>query len=121
MVPLDNSDIAYLSALFPVTVPTREGESNGNANNVKKSNRIKENGSTNGSKQIDGRKDENDYDTTLSELKGAISSNGVNADKLAIRFQGGKASESDGLANGLPKVDNVESVQSDRQIGRAHV
>ena len=45
----------------------------------KKSNRVKKKGSTNGSKQIDERKDENDYDTKLSELKGAISSNGVNA------------------------------------------
>ncbi|XWS57939.1 hypothetical protein CRYUN_Cryun09bG0216000 [Craigia yunnanensis] len=117
LVPLDNSDIADLSAAFPVTVPACEGESNGNANNVKKSNRVKENGTTNGSKQIDERKDENDYDTKLSELKGAISSNGVNADKLAIWFQGGKASEGDGLASGLPKVDHVESVQSDRRTG----
>ncbi|XP_022718713.1 chromo domain-containing protein LHP1 isoform X2 [Durio zibethinus] len=117
LVPLDNSDVATLSASSPLTVPVREGESNGNAKNVKKSNRVKENGSTNGSKQIEERKDENDYDTKLSELKGAISSNGVNADKLAIRFQGGTASEGDGLANGLPKVDHVKSVQSDRRIG----
>ncbi|XVE90315.1 hypothetical protein DITRI_Ditri20bG0067600 [Diplodiscus trichospermus] len=117
LVPLGNSDIAGFSAASPVTVPAREGESNANTKNVRKSNRVKENGSTNGSKKIDERKDQNDYDTKLSELKGGISSNGVNADKCAIRFQGGKASEGDGLANGLPNVDNVESVQSNRRIG----
>ncbi|XP_022742435.1 chromo domain-containing protein LHP1-like isoform X2 [Durio zibethinus] len=117
MVPFDISDIADLSAASPVTVPAHEGVSNGNVNNLKKPKRVKENGSTNGSKQIDERKDENDYDTKLSELKGAISSNGINADKLAMRFQGGKISEGDGLANGLPKVDQVESVQSDRRTG----
>ncbi|EOY10374.1 Chromodomain protein, putative isoform 3 [Theobroma cacao] len=117
LVPLDNSGIADLAASSPVTVSAREGETNGSANNVKVANRVKENGSANGSKQIDERKDENDYDTKLSELKGAISSNGVNADKLAMRFQEGKASESDGLANGLQKVDRGESVHSDRRTG----
>ncbi|XWS42788.1 hypothetical protein CRYUN_Cryun16bG0044500 [Craigia yunnanensis] len=116
LVPPDNSGIADLSASSTVTVSAREGESNGNANNVKKANRLKENGSANGSKQIDETKDENDYDTKLSELKGAVSSNG-NVDKLAIRFQDGKASEGDSLANGLQKVDRKESVQSDRRTG----
>ncbi|XVE62408.1 hypothetical protein DITRI_Ditri06bG0115800 [Diplodiscus trichospermus] len=113
LVPLDNSGIADLSASSILTMSAREGESNGNANSVRKANRVKENGS----KQIDEMKDENDYDTKLSELKGALSSNGVHTDKLAIRFQEGKASESDVLANGLPKVNCGESVQSDRRIG----
>ncbi|XVF56719.1 hypothetical protein PTKIN_Ptkin06aG0142700 [Pterospermum kingtungense] len=117
LVPIDDSGTAKLSASSRVMLSAREGESNGNANNVKKSDRVKENGSANSSKQIDETKDENDYDTKLSELKGASSSNGVNADKLAIRFQEGKASEGDGLANGLPKVDRRETVQSDRRIG----
>ncbi|XVF30641.1 hypothetical protein REPUB_Repub16aG0075900 [Reevesia pubescens] len=117
LVPLENSGIADLSASSSVSVSAREGESNANASNVKKTNRVKYNGSANGSKQIDESKHENDYDTKLSELKGAISSNGVNADKLAIRFQDGKAPEGGGLANGLPKVDCGESVQSDRRTG----
>ncbi|XVF06739.1 hypothetical protein REPUB_Repub06bG0076500 [Reevesia pubescens] len=117
LVPLDNSGIADLSASSTGTVSAREGESNGIANNVKRAKRIKENGSANGPKQIDETKDENDYDTELSELKGAISSNEVNADKLAIQFHEGKASEGDGLANGLPMVDREKSVQSDRRTG----
>ncbi|XP_021282791.1 chromo domain-containing protein LHP1 [Herrania umbratica] len=117
LVPLDNSGIADLTASSPVTVSAREGETNGSANNVKVANRVKENGSANISKQIVEWKDENDYDTKLSELKGAISSNGVNADKLAMRFQEGKASESDGLGNGLQKVDRGESVHCDRRTG----
>ncbi|KAK5787086.1 hypothetical protein PVK06_041737 [Gossypium arboreum] len=52
--------------------------------------------SAKGSKNIDETKHENDYDTNLSELKGALSSEGGNTDKLAIRFQEGRASEGDG-------------------------
>lgn len=100
LVPLDNSDISDVSAACPVTVPARQGHSNGNANNVRKSNRVKENGSANGLKKIYGRKDENDYETKLSELKGTIS----NADKFAKQFQGGKAG-------------HVESIQSDHRVG----
>ena len=117
LVPFDNSGVADLSASSTVTVSALKGQSNGNSNNVKRPNRVKENGSANGSKQIDETKDENDYDTKLSELKGALSSNGIDADKLAIRFQEDKASEGDGLANGQPMVDRRESVQSDRRTG----
>ncbi|KAG8479665.1 hypothetical protein CXB51_029454 [Gossypium anomalum] len=42
------------------------------------------------------RQHENDYDTKLSELKGALSSEVGNTEKLAIRFQEGRASEGDG-------------------------
>ncbi|MBA0771242.1 hypothetical protein Gotri_019732 [Gossypium trilobum] len=72
--------------------------------------RVKDNNSTNGSKKIDETKHENDYDTKLSELKGALSSERGNTDKLAIRFQEGSAAEGDGPVNGLPKVDRGESV-----------
>ncbi|XVF42724.1 hypothetical protein PTKIN_Ptkin01aG0386900 [Pterospermum kingtungense] len=118
LVPLDNADIADLPATCPVTVLACQGHSNGNANNVRKSNRVMENGSRNGSKRIYRRKDENDHDDAkISELEGTISSNGLNDDKLAKRFQGGKPSQGNGLANGLAKVDHMESVQSDRRGG----
>ncbi|KAK8593945.1 hypothetical protein V6N13_042501 [Hibiscus sabdariffa] len=114
-VPRENSDSAGLPASSPTAVPAREGENNRNANNVKKRNIVKENGSTSGSKKIHRRKDENDYNTKLSDLK--VSSNGVNADKRAIRVQEGNASGNDGLTDGLPNVDGVESVKSDRRTG----
>ncbi|KAK8514540.1 hypothetical protein V6N12_057441 [Hibiscus sabdariffa] len=98
-----------------VIVSAREGERNGNGNNVKRSKRVKGNSSANGSKKIDETKDENDYDTKLSELKGVLSSKVANADKLAVRFQEGKASEGDGAVNGLPRVG--EPVLSDRHTG----
>ncbi|KAE8668841.1 Chromodomain protein, putative isoform 2 [Hibiscus syriacus] len=115
LVPIDDSGIPDLSASSTVTVSLREGECNGNGNTVKRSKRVKENSSANGSKIIDGKKDENDYDTKLSELKGALSSKGTNADKFAVRFQEGKASEGDGPVNELPRVG--ESVPSDRRTG----
>ncbi|GMI78987.1 LIKE HETEROCHROMATIN PROTEIN 1, TERMINAL FLOWER 2 [Hibiscus trionum] len=114
-VPLDNSDVAGLPASSPTAVPARERENNRNANHVKKRNIVKENGSTSGSKKIHRRKDENDYNTKLSDLK--VSSNGVNADKRAIQVQEGNASGNDGLTDGLPNVDGVESVKSDRRTG----
>ncbi|XP_039066465.1 chromo domain-containing protein LHP1-like, partial [Hibiscus syriacus] len=113
LVPIDDSGIADLSASSTVTVSVREGERNGNGNNVKRSKRVKENSSAMGSKKVDGKKD--DYDTKLSDLKGAASSKGANADKLAVRFQEVKASEGDGPVNGLPRVG--ESVPSDRRTG----
>ncbi|MBA0619378.1 hypothetical protein Godav_028561, partial [Gossypium davidsonii] len=117
LVPFDNSGIADLSASSTVIVLAREGERNGNSSNFRRARRVKDNSSANGSKKIDETKDENDYDTKLSELKGALSSKGGNTDKLAIRFQEGKASEGDGPVNGLQKVDLGESVQSDRRTG----
>ncbi|MFQ6635623.1 hypothetical protein Gotur_010101 [Gossypium turneri] len=41
-----------------------------------------------------------------------------NTDKLAIRFQEGRAAEGGGLVNGLPKVDREESVQSRTEAKR---
>lgn len=117
LVPLDNSSIAKHSASSTVALSARKRDSNGNVNNVKRTDRVKENGSANSSKKMDETKDENDYNTKLSELKGAISSNGVNTDNLALQFQQGRASEGDGLANGLPNVACREPVQSDRRIG----
>ncbi|KAL4380082.1 hypothetical protein GQ457_02G039460 [Hibiscus cannabinus] len=115
LVPIDDSGIVDLSASSAVTVSAREGERNGNGNNVKRSKRVKGSSSANGSKKIDETKDENDYDTKLSELKGVLSSKVANADKFAVRFQEGKASEGDGPVNGLPRVG--EPVLSDRHTG----
>ncbi|KAK8628159.1 hypothetical protein V6N13_063871 [Hibiscus sabdariffa] len=112
---MTSSYAAGLPASSPTAVPAREGENNRNANNFKKRNIVKENGSTSGSKKIHQRKDENDYNTKLSDLK--VSSNGVNADKRAIRGQEVNTSGNDGLTDGLPNVDGVESVKSDRRTG----
>ncbi|PPR85139.1 hypothetical protein GOBAR_AA35552 [Gossypium barbadense] len=49
---------------------------------------------------------------TAKRVKDNNSANGGNTDKLAIRFQEGRAAEGDGPVNGLPKVDRGESVQS---------
>ncbi|KAE8673788.1 Chromodomain protein, putative isoform 2 [Hibiscus syriacus] len=114
-VPLEISDAAGFLASGPTAVLAHKGENNRNANNVKKRNILKENGSTSGSKQIHERKDENDYNTKLSDLK--VSSNGVNADKLAIRVQERNTSGNDGLTDGLRNVDGVETVKSDRRTG----
>ncbi|GLT49203.1 hypothetical protein SLA2020_227800 [Shorea laevis] len=117
LVPFDNSSFGHLPASNQVSVAGHVGKNNGNFNIVGMANRANDNGSSNGLKKTDERREGNEYDTKLSELKGAVSSNGVNADKLSLKFQEGKASEGDGLANGLPKVDHQETVQSNRQTG----
>ncbi|GLT87554.1 hypothetical protein SLE2022_056330 [Rubroshorea leprosula] len=117
LVPFDNSSFSHLPASNQVSVAGHVGKNNGNFNIVGLANRANENGSSNGLKKTDERREGNEYDTKLSELKGEVSSNGVNADKLSLKFQEGKASEGDGLANGLPKVSHQETVQSNRQTG----
>lgn len=109
-----------LSNLFPSDTPaqtqfmgsTSEGGNNGNQLIL-----VDENGTTNVPKQTDERKEENEYDPKLSELRGTLSNNEVNVDKLAIHFHEGNASVGDGPANGLPKVNHVEAVQRNRCTG----
>ncbi|KAJ6296814.1 hypothetical protein OIU78_022522 [Salix suchowensis] len=92
------------------------GESNGEANNVKTFKQIDENGSMNGSNHIFARKDDNEYDPKLSELRGTIPNIDVNMNNLAIHFQEEKTLEGNGLENGLPKVD-YDSLQNSQRTG----
>ncbi|GAV89285.1 Chromo domain-containing protein [Cephalotus follicularis] len=96
---------------------SHEGENNGDVTNDKSSKRAINNGSTNGSKQVEERKDENEYDPKLSELKSTLLTNEVNADNLTVHFHDGKASEGNGPAHGLAKVDCVDPVLSNRRTG----
>lgn len=69
----------------------------------------------NGLKQIDGRLEETEYDPKLSELKGAVSSNDVHADRLTIHFQEMKAPDDNDATHS--KAGNVVPTQSDRRTG----
>lgn len=115
--PLINTSLIDLPASTHSIGLGHEGENNGNVNNVRTAKHIKENRLANGSKQIDGRNEELEYDPKLSELKGMISTNEVNADKLAFHFQEARVSDGNGLTHGLSKVDQVEQVPSDRRTG----
>lgn len=113
---LDNLSLAHLPAIPQFKSSACEEEHNRDANNIdvpKKAN--VENGCEDVSQQIGGRKDENEYDPKLSELKVTTSNN--NVDKLAIQFQEAKALEGTGPIEVLSKVDCVEPVQSNRSIG----
>ncbi|KAK0600183.1 hypothetical protein LWI29_012564 [Acer saccharum] len=113
--PLMSTSFLDFSTPTQLAVSVHESESNGDVNNIKTANQTNENRIANGSKQIDGRVEESEYDPKLSELKGTISTNEVHADKLAIHLQEDNVSEGNGPAH--PKVDCVELVQSDRRIG----
>lgn len=89
---------------------------NGDDNNEKTSKQTDENGSMNGSKQ-NARKEDNEYDPKLSELRGTVPNNDVNMDKFAIHFQEGNAPEGNGHANGHIKIDYMEPVQDSRRTG----
>lgn len=113
---LDNLSLAHLPAIPQSKSSSCEEEHNRDANNIevpKKAN--VENGCVNVSQEIGERRDENEYDPKLSELKVTTSNN--NVDKLAIHFQEAKALEGKGPIEGLSKVDCVEPVQSNRSIG----
>ncbi|KAH7571603.1 hypothetical protein JRO89_XS04G0098100 [Xanthoceras sorbifolium] len=110
-----NTSLLDFSAPTQLTGSVFGGASNGDVNNVKTAKQTNENRLANGSKQIDGRKEEMEYDPKLSELKGTIFTNEVHADKLAIHFQEAKASESNDPTHS--KVDCVEPIQSDRRTG----
>lgn len=112
---LDNLSLAHLPAL-PECLSSACEDHSRDANNPEAAKKANiENGYVNVSQQIGERRDENEYDPKLSELKVTTSSN--NVDKLAIHFQDAKASEGKGPIDGLSKVDSVEPVQSNRSIG----
>ncbi|XP_058000372.1 chromo domain-containing protein LHP1 isoform X2 [Hevea brasiliensis] len=110
--PLNNS-----SHVDPPAGSGHEGENNGDVSNAKTVKKADENGYTNGSKQTFAMKEDNEYDPKLSELRGTISTNDVNADKLAIHFQDDNASRGGGSTNGLHKVDYADSIQNSRRTG----
>uniref|UniRef100_A0A6N2L9C5 Chromo shadow domain-containing protein n=1 Tax=Salix viminalis TaxID=40686 RepID=A0A6N2L9C5_SALVM len=70
----------------------------------------------NGSNHIFARKEDNEYDPKLSELRGTIPNIDVNMNNLAIHFQEEKTLEGNGLENGLPKVD-YDSLQNSQRTG----
>ncbi|XP_058002560.1 chromo domain-containing protein LHP1-like [Hevea brasiliensis] len=109
--PLNNSSLADR----PVG-SGHEGEKI-EVSNVKTAKKADENGYTNGSKETFDKKEDNEYDPKLSELRGTISMNDVNAEMLAIHFQDVNASRGDGPTNGLPKVEYVDSNQNNRRTG----
>ncbi|XP_011011024.1 PREDICTED: chromo domain-containing protein LHP1-like isoform X1 [Populus euphratica] len=115
--PLNNSLLADLPSPSQFIGLGHGGESNGDVNNIKTSKQTDENGSINGSKHIFERKEDNEYDPKLSELRGTIPNIDVNTNKFTIHFQEEKASEGNGIANGLPKVDYVDLVQNSRCTG----
>ncbi|PQM37452.1 chromo domain-containing protein LHP1 [Prunus yedoensis var. nudiflora] len=91
-----------------------EGENDGHVNNIETTKKVDaENWCSNASQEIGERREENEYDPKLSELRATISTNIVNSDKLSVHFQEAKASE----VNGLSKVDCAEPVQSNRNTG----
>lgn len=114
--PLNNLYFANLPAPVQFMVSGHEGENNEDVSNVNTAKQADENGLMNGSKQNFEGKEDNEYDPKLSELRGTLSTNDGNTDKLTIHFQEGKASE-DGPTNRLPKVDYVEHVQNSRRTG----
>lgn len=69
----------------------------------------------NASQQTAERKNENEYDPKLSELKGATFTNDV--DKLAIHFQEPKASGGNNTIDGQSKVECTGPIQGNRSTG----
>ncbi|KAJ6291818.1 hypothetical protein OIU76_023829 [Salix suchowensis] len=114
--PLSSSFLGDLPSPLQFISSDPRGESNGEANNVKTFKQIDENGSMNGSNHIFARKDDNEYDPKLSELRGTIPNIDVNMNNLAIHFQEEKTLEGNGLENGLPKVD-YDSLQNSQRTG----
>jgi len=114
--PLSSSLLGDLPSPLQFISSDPGGESNGEANNVKTFKQIDENGSMNGSKHIFPRKEDNEYDPKLSELRGTIPNIDVNTNNLAIHFHEEKTLEGNGLANGLPKVD-YDPVQNSQRTG----
>ncbi|KAG8647969.1 chromo domain-containing protein LHP1 [Manihot esculenta] len=110
--PLNNSSLAD-----PPVGSGHKGQNNEDVNNDRTVKKADENGCTNSSKEAFDMKEDNEYDPKLSELRGTMSTNDVNADKLAIQFQEGNASRGGGPTNGLPKVDYGDSIQDSRRTG----
>ncbi|XP_050385184.1 chromo domain-containing protein LHP1 [Argentina anserina] len=95
-----------------------DGEVNGCANNTETAMNI-DSGNSFASfpQQINERREENEYDPKLSELKATVSTNNISSDKLSVHFQEAKAPEVNGPTNGLSKVDSEDPVQSIRTTG----
>ncbi|CAK9144806.1 unnamed protein product [Ilex paraguariensis] len=97
---------------------TNEGDTNvGSVNNVEIAKEGKENGSAKVASQIEERKEQNELDWTLSELKGTVTVKEDHVDKFSVHFQPASASEGNGTVNGLSKVDSVEPVEVGRRTG----
>ncbi|WCJ27677.1 Chromo domain-containing protein LHP1 [Euphorbia peplus] len=95
-----------------LNITGHEGENNGNVSITKTDKQTDENGHSNESKRKFNKKKDKEYDPKLSELKGTLPINDVNADKLAVHFGEGNAAGSDGLTNGVPKFDYADPVQN---------
>ncbi|XP_030480142.1 chromo domain-containing protein LHP1 [Cannabis sativa] len=107
---LDNLSLAEISAL-----PQEEYLGDVIVNNGETFKKFNvENGVTNAYPKKCGRKDENEYDPKLSELKTTSTSN---ADKLGVQHQEPKSSEGNGPTEGIPQVHCAETVQNNRSMG----
>lgn len=115
--PLSNTSLIDLPSSNQSIGSGHEGQKNGDLSIVKTRRQTSENRFANGSKQVDIRKEETEYDPKLSELKGTMSNNEANVDKLAVNLQDAKVLEGNGLTHGISKVDRVESVPNDRRTG----
>ncbi|CAN6562385.1 unnamed protein product [Malus baccata var. baccata] len=99
-------------------VLARDGENDGHVNNIEATKKVNaENGCSNTSQQNGGRREENEDDPKLSELRATTFTNVVNWDKVSVPFQEAKAPEVNGPTDGLSKVDCAEPVQSNRSTG----
>ncbi|KAF8380854.1 hypothetical protein HHK36_028349 [Tetracentron sinense] len=93
-----------------------EKEKHGNANNVETAEQTTENGYAYISLQ-DEQKKESEVDPKLSELKGTISIEEVDAGKFSIHFPYTRTSELDVPTDELSKGELAEPVQSNRFTG----
>ncbi|KAA8520325.1 hypothetical protein F0562_014581 [Nyssa sinensis] len=111
-------DESLPSATVTDSNPANERENNGgDVNNVDTLKQADENWATIVSPQIDERKEQNDLDLKLSELKGTMHANEGNGDKFATHIQEVGASVGNGPANGLSKADGEEPAQAGRCSG----
>ncbi|XP_062101382.1 chromo domain-containing protein LHP1 isoform X2 [Humulus lupulus] len=107
---LDNLSLAEISAL-----PHEEYVGDVIVNNSEAFKKFNvENGLMNAFPKNSGRKDGNEYDPKLSELKTTSTSN---ADKLGVQYQEPQAPEGNGPTEGIPQVHCVETVQNNRSMG----
>ncbi|KAM5554347.1 chromo domain-containing protein LHP1 [Rosa sericea] len=115
---LNGSGVDVLPPPQQIFQSVGDGEDNGRVNNTETAKKIdSENFCANGSQQISERREENEYDPKLSELKATGSTNTVSSDKLSVHFQEAKAPEVNGPTNGLSKVECGEPVQGSRSTG----
>ncbi|XP_061359118.1 chromo domain protein LHP1-like [Gastrolobium bilobum] len=114
--PLIDLSLTDIPAFPQTVIFADEVENNGDSSSLGKAKLGNDNGSENASEQTVERNEENDYDPKLSELK-ATTTNGYDADKLAIQFQEAKISTSNGHVDGQLREVCVEPVQSGRCRG----